>query len=49
MTDHLVADTDPVRVVASMEDRLRAMHVTLLFIAVALALMVGINIMLLVE
>jgi len=33
--------------VASMEDRLRAMHVTLLFIAVLLCVMLGMNLILL--
>jgi hypothetical protein len=46
MTDHLVADVDAVKAVASMEDRLRAMHVTLLFIAVLLCVMLGMNIIL---
>ena len=46
MTDQLVADLDPVSTVDSMEDRLRAMHVTLLFIAVLLCVMLGMNILL---
>ena len=35
------------RQVASMEDRLRAMHVTLLFIAVLLCVMLGLNLIVL--
>lgn len=39
------ADTDDQ--VASMQDRLRAMHVTLLFIAVLLCVMLGLNLLVL--
>ena len=46
MTDQAVADLDTVHAEATMEDRLRAMHVTLLFIAVLLCVMLGMNIIL---
>jgi hypothetical protein len=46
MTDHLVAEIDAASTAASMEDRLRAMHVTLLFIAVLLCVMLGMNLIL---
>jgi hypothetical protein len=44
VTDQLVDDVDTV---AMMEDRLRAMHVTLLFIAVLMCVLVGMNVVLL--
>ena len=47
MTDQLVRDDDTVHAVVLMQDRLRAMHVTLLFIAVLLCVMLGLNLILL--
>jgi hypothetical protein len=47
MTDQLVVEVETDRMVAAMQDRLRAMHVTLLFIAVLLCVMLGLNIILL--
>ena len=46
MTDMTLTqvEAESVRQVASMEERLRAMHVTLLFIAVLLCVMLGLNI-----
>jgi hypothetical protein len=45
MTDTASAPADPATVNA-MADRLRSVHVTLLFIAVLLCVMVGLNILL---
>jgi hypothetical protein len=45
MTDQLTRPDLDEDVVASMQDRLRAMHVTLLFIAVLLCVMLGMNLL----
>jgi hypothetical protein len=39
-------ETAAMSAVASMQDRLRAMHVTLLFIAILLCVMLGLNLIL---
>lgn len=46
MTEHGAAPTDQTDLVTLLQDRLRAMHVTLLFIAVLLCVVVGMNILL---
>ena len=47
MTETVAPPADPADLVASMQDRLRAMHVTLLFIAVLLCVMLGLNMVIL--
>ncbi len=47
MTETVVPAADTDDAVAAMQDRLRAMHVTLLFIAVLLCVMLGLNMVIL--
>lgn len=47
MTDHVVPLIDQPQVVDDMHERLRSMHVTLLFMAVLLCVLVGLNIVIL--
>lgn len=47
MTETVAPPAQTSDVVAAMQDRLRAMHVTLLFIAVLLCVMLGMNLILL--
>lgn len=47
MTETVTRPADTDDLVASMQDRLRAMHVTLLFIAVLLCVMLGMNLVIL--
>jgi hypothetical protein len=47
MTETVTPPADTEDVVASMQDRLRAMHVTLLFIAVLMCVMLGLNMVIL--
>ena len=47
MTETVAPPAETEDLVASMEDRLRAMHVTLLFIAVLLCVMLSMNLVIL--